>query len=166
MATLTSEQMKTVRRSLGLSTEAFGRAVGLKGINADVTVMRWEKGLRIPSEMTINLIADIYKKYYLEKFLKLFADFVGKTEKLPKAVILFHCSDENYYNEFLGLHFIPCWMQKKAIDLTSLIIKQMGMEAILSEADKNSYFSWLEERGLEDHQSHRTLFIVYMKFRE
>ena len=70
MGTLTAEQIKTVRRSLGLSAEAFARVVGLNGINADVTVMRWENGLRSPSGDTINFMADIYKKHYLEKFLK------------------------------------------------------------------------------------------------
>lgn len=164
MGTLTAEQMKTVRRSLGLSAEAFGRVVGLKGINADVTVMRWENGLRSPSENTINFIADIYKKHYLEKFLKSFADFVGKTEKIPQAVVLFQCSEEKDYHTFLGLNFIPFWMQKKAIDLTSLIIKQIGMEILHSEANQNNYFSWLEERGWDDNPSHRASFIVHMKF--
>ena len=151
MGTLTAEQIKTVRRSLGLSAEAFARVVGLNGINADVTVMRWENGLRSPSGDTINFMADIYKKHYLEKFLKSFADFVSKTEKIPQAVVLFQCSEEKDYHAFLGLNFIPFWMQKKAIDLTSLIIKQIGMEILHSEANQNNYFSWLEERGWDDN---------------
>ena len=164
METLTAEQIKTVRRSLGRSAEAFARVVGLNGINADVTVMRWENGLRSPSGDTINFMADIYKKHYLEKFLKSFADFVGKTEKIPQAVVLFQCSEEKDYHTFLGLNFIPFWMQKKAIDLTSLIIKQIGMEILHSEANQNNYFSWLEERGWDDNPSHRASFIVHMKF--
>lgn len=41
---MTGAELRTIRTSLGLTTGAFARAVGLCGADGDRTVRRWEAG--------------------------------------------------------------------------------------------------------------------------
>lgn len=48
-----SEQIKAMRREMGMSQKAFGEFIGGAAIR---TIQDWERGLRVPPEYVISLI--------------------------------------------------------------------------------------------------------------
>ena len=57
--TWTPARIKTLRKRLGLSTAAFGKALGFTGDNRKVTIRRYECGMREPSAQVIMLMEQL-----------------------------------------------------------------------------------------------------------
>lgn len=53
---MTPTKIRTLRKSIGLSADAFAERIGLDGENRQLTVYRWEKGIRKPSGPAIKLM--------------------------------------------------------------------------------------------------------------
>lgn len=56
-----NERIKLLRKTLGLSQDKFGSALGITG----ASVSRIESGINNPSESTLKLICTTYHVYYL-----------------------------------------------------------------------------------------------------
>lgn len=56
------QEIRTLRKSLGLSVKQFAAALGFTGKHASVTVYRWETGARKPSIQTVKLMELLTKK--------------------------------------------------------------------------------------------------------
>lgn len=56
-----NERIKLLRKTLGLSQDKFGSALGITG----ASVSRIESGINNPSESTLKLICSTYHVYYL-----------------------------------------------------------------------------------------------------
>jgi DNA-binding transcriptional regulator YiaG len=52
-------KIRSIRKALGLSVNEFAEALGFNGPNRNVTVYRWECGLRTPSQQTMLLIRQL-----------------------------------------------------------------------------------------------------------
>jgi DNA-binding transcriptional regulator YiaG len=55
------EEIRTVRKCLGLSPDEFAEHLGFIGKDRRITVWRWETGNRVPSAQTIMLIKYLLK---------------------------------------------------------------------------------------------------------
>lgn len=53
---MTSVEIRTLRKRLGLSTDAFAAALGFTGKNRGANIWRWETGKRNPSPQSIKLM--------------------------------------------------------------------------------------------------------------
>jgi DNA-binding transcriptional regulator YiaG len=58
---MTTAQIKSARKRLGLSCYEFPAALGFIGKNRHITCWRWENGDRMPSAQTIILIKQLLK---------------------------------------------------------------------------------------------------------
>jgi len=63
---MTGAELADIRRSLGLSTNQMGRALGYHGPNMHVTVRRYERGER-PVPPTIARLAEMFKMHGVPK---------------------------------------------------------------------------------------------------
>jgi DNA-binding transcriptional regulator YiaG len=58
---MTPSAIRTARKRLGLSYDEFADALCLKGKNRSITIWRWERGDRKPSEQNLALIKQLLK---------------------------------------------------------------------------------------------------------
>jgi DNA-binding transcriptional regulator YiaG len=54
---MTPNQIRTLRKRLKLSGDAFAAALGLTGKHRGLTVYKWESGRKNPSSQTLMLMA-------------------------------------------------------------------------------------------------------------
>jgi DNA-binding transcriptional regulator YiaG len=53
---MTPSKIRTLRKRLKLSANAFAERVGLAGSNRAITVYRWESGERTPSPQSVFML--------------------------------------------------------------------------------------------------------------
>ena len=59
---MTPADIRALRLSLGLSTKAFGQAIGLAPTNGGRTVRRWEAGTSIPNGLAMAALIELRDK--------------------------------------------------------------------------------------------------------
>jgi transcriptional regulator with XRE-family HTH domain len=62
---MTKDQIKSIRKTLGLNAHDFGDKVGVSGR----TVESWEQGLRVPSKAVIIIINQIKKENKMKQII-------------------------------------------------------------------------------------------------
>ena len=66
----TPNQLRRMRLELGLTQEAFGRALGLAGKYCAHTVSRWERGLAPPNSASLYILRSRIKKVRRQRELE------------------------------------------------------------------------------------------------
>ena len=57
---MTGDELREFRAKRGLSQQALGELLGYKGLSAQITVQRWEKGVRPIPMKHIRKLAEIF----------------------------------------------------------------------------------------------------------
>lgn len=58
-----TNEIKSLRKKLGLSHREFAKAVRLTGKNSFITVYKWESGDRHPSQQSLALMKELNEEF-------------------------------------------------------------------------------------------------------
>lgn len=150
---ITPVHIKIMRRSLGMTQEQLGAALGFEGENIRKTVNRWELGTRKPSTNNLKKLIELYIKTCAKKVIEL----VDK--KNPIEVNLTSYSSQEDYNKLTGNEF-PIELHNAVNNYVAQILNKNKIRVIFTEISEKDYLDWLNKKELTNSPEARALFVA------
>lgn len=157
---LTGKDIRNIRLLVKMESKDFARKAGLKGSYAQGSVYRWEHDLLKPSAASLASIKRMFYSKKLSSVMQVLSDAIAEIDDIPGKIDLVFYPDEDTYQYFHGEKALPFSLYQETNKKIINVLKKLGVSVSLEEINKLIYTKWIENKGLEDNQQSRTLFIT------
>lgn len=141
-----------------MTAKDFAKKAGLSKHGA-VSIYRWESGtVTGPDKILPNIKKMIFEER-LTSVLSVLKTLIAEVEGVPEKIDFIVYPNEALYKYFNGEETLPFILHQEANDKIIAIMKKLGIVVSSFEITQEMYTRWLQNKGLEDSQQNRSMFV-------
>ena len=137
----------------------FAKKAELRGASARGSVYRWEREILNPSPRALFNIKKMFYSKKLSSVMQVLSDKMAEIDDIPEKIDLVFYPDEDTYQYFYGEKALSFSLYEETNKKIINLLRKLGVSVSLEEMNKSIYTKWIENKGLEDNQQSRTLFV-------